>query len=94
MKYILMLGITFLIILATNIKADIIQLGAYSGKSGYFAKVGNEFQLTLDAIVMNDEVAQKINKFKFEKLGESKTCDVKGMQQAIGFTIFKIRSCK
>ena len=94
MKYIFKLVISFSIFLSTNAKADIILLGAYSGKLGYFAKVGNEYQLTLDAIVMNDEVAQKVNKLKFEKLGETKTCDVKGMHQTMGYTIFKIITCK
>lgn len=75
-------------------KAEIIQLGVYSGKPGFFAKVGNKFQLTLDVIVMNDETFQKIHKLNFEKLADTKTCDVKGMQQSVGYTIFEIKSCK
>lgn len=94
MKSILILGVMLLTFLSTNLKADIIQLGIYSGKPGYFAKVGNEFQLTLDAVVMSEEVAQQVHKLKFEKLGEVKTCDVKGIEQSMGYTIFKIKSCK
>ena len=74
--------------------ADRIQLGPYSGKPGYFVKIGTDSQLTLDAIVMNVDVSRKLQKLKFEKLGEAKQCDVDGMQQVIGYTIFKIKSCQ
>lgn len=74
--------------------AEVIQLGGYSGRPGYFAKIGTEFQLTLDAIIMNSEVSQKIRRLKFGTLGETKQCDVEGLHQAVGYTIFEIKSCK
>ena len=94
MRHTIIFAIVFSVILATSAYAEKIQIGAYSGKPGYFAKVGNEFQLTLDVIVMNERVAQKISKLKFEKLDDVKTCDVTGLQQPVGYTIFKIKSCK
>lgn len=75
-------------------QAETIRLGPYSGKPGYFAQVGPEFQLTLDAVVMNAEVDAKLRKLKFNKLGGTAECSVDGLQQAIGFTVFKIKSCK
>lgn len=74
---------------------ETIKLGAYSGKPGYFAKVGPEFNILFEAILMNEQCLKKaVQILSKTKLGEAKICDVIGTQQAIGYTIFSIKSCK
>ncbi len=77
-------------------RAEKIQLGHYSGRPGHFAKIGTEFQTSVDAVFMNADVEKSLNKYKFDQLGLSQTkeCDVDGMYQSIGYTIFKIKTCK
>lgn len=74
--------------------AEEILIGPYSGKVGYFVQIGKDSQLTLDAILMNHETELKLSKLNFTKLGEVKKCDVEGMQQVIGYTIFRVKSCQ
>ena len=87
--------ISIIFLLSTvNVQAEVIQIGAYSGKVGYYVRIGTDFQLKQEAVIMNDEAYQKILKLDFIKLGQLKTCDVDGTQQSIGYTIFKVKSCK
>jgi hypothetical protein len=94
MKRTMLLATAVLFLLLSNANAETIRVGPYSGRPGYFAKVGGSFQLTLNAIVMNKEVAQKLRELRFGGLGSSKECEVSGTQQVIGYTIFEIVSCK
>ena len=74
---------------------EVIQIGSYSGKPGYYAKVGNEFQLQVDAVVMNDSVMEDLNKAFSKNPGvQLRTCHALGMHQAIGYTVFKLKDCK
>ena len=74
---------------------ELAQVGAYSGKPGYYIKTGSNFQLQLNAIVMNDTAATELtNSLGSTPLGKAKICQVKGMQQAIGYTVFKVKKCR
>lgn len=74
---------------------ETIKLGSYSGKPGYYAKVGPEFSVLFEAILMNEQVLKKaVQILSKTKLGEAKVCDVVGVQQSIGYTIYSIKSCK
>lgn len=85
-----------LVIVSSGVSAETIRLGHYSGRPGYFAKIGTEFQTSVDAVFMNSDVEKSLSKFKFDQLGLSQTkeCDVEGMYQSIGYTVFKIKTCK
>ena len=75
--------------------AETIQLGAYSGQPGFFVRIGKGNQVVLNAIVMTPEAAQQIQKLMLKAdLGQTKSCEVEGLQQTIGYTIFSIKSCK
>ncbi|MGZ5279160.1 MAG: hypothetical protein ACXWC9_04415 [Pseudobdellovibrionaceae bacterium] len=74
---------------------ELIKVGSYSGRVGYFVRIGRQFQLQLDAIIMNEVVAADLVKnLSKTHLSEVKICSAKGMQQAIGYTLFKIKNCK
>lgn len=74
---------------------ETIKFGAYSGKPGYYVKIGPEFNVMFEAIMMNELVLKKsVQILSKTKLGEARICDVIGAQQAIGYTIFSIKSCK
>jgi hypothetical protein len=84
----------FLALFSLNISAETIQIGAYSGRVGYFANLGVEYKLKVNAIAMNEEVAKKLITLPDHGLGGFSTCEVSGLQQEIGYTIFKIKNCK
>jgi len=74
---------------------ELIKIGTYSGRVGYFVRIGRHFQLQLDAVIMNDGVAADLVKILTKTaMSEIKTCSAKGMQQSIGYTLFKIKDCK
>lgn len=74
---------------------EVIQIGSYSGKPGYFAKVGNDFQMQVDAVVMNDSVLEELNKaFSKAAVGGVKTCHALGIHQVIGYSLFKVKNCQ
>jgi hypothetical protein len=93
MRSAIFLPVMFLLSTITA-QAEVIQIGAYSGKVGYYVQIGTDFRLKQEAVIMNNEAYQKILKLDFIKLGQLKTCDVEGTQQSIGYTIFKVKSCK
>ena len=73
-----------------------IQLGAYSGKPGYFVNVGNEFQAHLEAVIMNEQVLIKVQQ-EFStntKLGAVKNCLAVGLQQSVGYSLFDLQNCR
>ncbi|MES2525955.1 MAG: hypothetical protein V4598_02665 [Bdellovibrionota bacterium] len=86
------------LVFSMEANAENVKLGGYSGRVGNYVKIGNEFQLQLDAMLMNADVQKKVNSLTFKQLSGTVECDVEGMQQAIGtstvYTIFKIKSCK
>jgi hypothetical protein len=75
-------------------KWQALQLGAYAGKPGYYVKIGTEFQLKIDALLMNEDVLAKVEKATADlKLGGVTICQGVGLQQSIGYTLFDIRNC-
>ncbi len=75
--------------------AETVQLGAYSGQPGYFVRIGKGDQDVLNAVVMTPEAVQQIKKQKLKAdINQTRTCEVDGLAQSIGYTIFAIKSCK
>lgn len=73
---------------------ETVLIGPYSGRPGYFVSHGVEYQATESAILMNKSAEEMLKQQKFNGLGSTKTCIVDGMMQTIGYTIFKVKSCK
>jgi hypothetical protein len=67
-------------------------IGMYSGKPGFYVVQEGK---SIDAIIMNSKAADKLLQ-AFEKSGSGQTrdCELEGMQQAIGYTVFEIIDCK
>ena len=82
---------------SVSVLAETVKVGPYSGKPGYFVRM-RDSQTTMDALVMNADVALKLGKLKFEKLGGTLDCEVEGMQQSTGamlfYSIFSLKNCK
>ena len=97
MKIIIMLSVlmTSGILFAREKGWEVAQFGMYSGKPGYFIKIGKDSELQMESIVMNEDVAETLGKaFAKASLGGMASCSVKGMQQTAGYTVFKIKNCK
>ncbi len=94
----LLLSLGFVVLgFASSARAETVRMGTYSGRPGYFVKIGTEFQITLDVLVMNVETLNAVQKLKFAGLGGMLTCEVEGTQQSVGatvYTLFKLKSCK
>lgn len=74
---------------------ELVEVGSFSGKPGYFVKVGTHFQQQLTAVVMNDGAASELSRsLERAVIGKTKICQVKGLQQSIGYTVFKVRKCR
>ncbi|RYZ67253.1 MAG: hypothetical protein EOP09_11365 [Proteobacteria bacterium] len=72
-----------------------VRFSMKSGKPGYMAAVGADYKLELDAILMNETVTDDIDRvFVRAALGSYRTCQVNGLQQSIGYTVFKVRNCR
>jgi len=72
-----------------------IQIVMKSGKPGYSVNIGIDYKLTLDAILMNETVTDDVDRaFVRAGLGSVKTCQASGLQQSIGYTIFKVKNCR
>jgi len=69
-----------------------IKIGMYSGRVGYYIIEGGK---TTDAVVMNPSAGDKLLS-ALEKLGlgQTRECEIEGMHQSIGYTIFDIMNCK
>ncbi|MCB0347487.1 MAG: hypothetical protein KDD37_01565 [Bdellovibrionales bacterium] len=73
------------------IQSEKIKIGSYSGRAGYFALVDGK---NVDLIVMNAKALSEIqNELKDVNLGELKSCELEGLSQKIGYTLFAINSC-
>ena len=72
-----------------------IRLTMKSGKPGYVAAVGVGFALSLDAILMNETVTEDVDRFFIRTdPGSHRTCQANGLQQSIGYTLFKVKNCR
>jgi hypothetical protein len=97
MKKLILGGLFVVLGFIPSARAETVRMGSYSGRPGYFVKIGTEFQLTLDVLVMNAETLKALQKLTFSGLGGMLTCEVEGTQQSLGttvYTLFKLKSCK
>lgn len=79
---------------------ETVKFGAYSGRPGYYVKIGLEENVLLNAVLMNEQVYKKaVQILSKVKLGETKNCTMVGTQQDVGskeavYLIYSIKSCK
>lgn len=73
-------------------KSPATKIGMHSGKPGFYIM---EEDRTIDAIIMNEKVSDKLHSL-FAKIGTGETteCELDGLHQSIGYTIFKVIDCK
>ena len=91
-KLIFILSILFV---GFTAKAETVKLGKFSRSPGYFVRVGLGSQDVLNAVVMTPEAAAQIAKVGLKAdINQTKTCDVDGLAQSIGYTIWAVKSCR
>lgn len=80
---------------------ETVKLGAYSGRPGYYVKVGLGVEVILNAVLMNEQVYKKAVQIisKNKKPLEPLVCDVVGTQQDVGgkeavYLLYSIKNCK
>lgn len=80
---------------------ETVKFGAYSGRPGYYVKVGLGVEVVLNAVLMNEQVYKKAVQIisKNKKPLEPLVCDVIGTQQDVGgkeavYLLYSIKSCK
>ena len=67
-------------------------IGMYSGKPGFYVIQEGK---NLDAVIMNSKAVDKLlQAFENSGVGRTRECELDGMHQAVGFTIFEIINCK
>lgn len=90
-----MISIALALVASSRASGDTVQLGSYSGQPGYFVRIGKGAQDILNAVIMTPEAYKQLQKLKPKvDINQLRTCEVEGMQQTIGYTIFAIKSCK
>jgi hypothetical protein len=86
--------VLFFLFFSLTVSAETVKLGQYSGKPGYYVKIGEGDKVQMDALLMSADVVKSAQKLNYNHLGELKICEVEGFIQASVFSVFKIKSCK